>query len=154
MGSTVIGGLGPGLGQSINPFSPEYQKVQLINTLTQQAQTANAHAAAAYAQKAQDWLINAVMARDSGRPISPLEDPPLMIHVDQTTGAQTSGPDFAAAKPTLPPPTGTLGSNGAIASTNPPPDRIDQLLSGMAAMYTIITELQAEIQAIKGHIGA
>jgi hypothetical protein len=153
MGTTVIGGLGPGLGQSINPFSQEFQKQQLINTLTQQAQTANARAAATYLQTAQDWLTNAVMARDSGRAIPPLADPPLEIHVDQTTGAQASGPDFVAQKPTLPPATG-VQSTGTIASTNAPPDRIDQLLAGMAAMYNVVAQLQQEVAAIKGHLGA
>lgn len=150
---TVVPGLGPGLGQSVNPFDPAFQKQALIKTLQAQADTANAAAQAAYLLKSQDWLVNAVAARDAGQPIPPISDPPLKIHVDPVSGAQTTGPDAVASKPVLPAPSGTPGTGGLIASQNPPPDRIDAITAGLSQMWQMISQIQTDIKQIKAKLG-
>jgi hypothetical protein len=68
-----------------------------------------------------------------------------MIHVDPVTGTQTSGPDTVAQPPVLPAPVGSNGSNGAIANTNPPPDRIDQILAQQLYLYQLLAKIAAKL---------
>lgn len=143
--TTVISGLGPGLGQSVNPFDSSVQTQQKIAALVQQAANANAAAKAAYLQKAQDWLTDAVHDRDLNMPIPPVPAPPQAQHVDPNTGVMTLGPDLVAQAPVLPAPIQNNGSNGAIASSTPAPDRIDQIMSGLGQMWTLLQNLSSQV---------
>ncbi len=147
--TTVIGGLGPGLGQSVNPFDPNTVKIAMIAQLQKQADAANAAAAAQYLQTSQDWLTNAVSARDAGRPIPTITDPPLKIHVDPNTGVETKGPDAVAQKPVLPAPSGNAGSGGLIANPNAPPDRLDQVMAGLSQMWSLLQAIQTKVASCK-----
>lgn len=135
-----------------NPFSPEFQEALRVKTLVDQATAQNAKNTADYMRVSNDWIANAVRARDMGLPIPPLADPPKVVHID-AKGVQTEGPDFVAQKPSLPAATG-VPSSTTIASQNPPADRLDYVMQGLGSMFAMMTQMAADLKAIRVKVQA
>lgn len=128
-----------------DPFSPDYARIETINSSMQQAYIYNLNNANAYLQASHDY--NAAYVNAGGPPQNmTFPVPKLMRHIDPTTGAQTDGPD-PVVQPLPLPPLNQPSPYNPIVNPNPPVDRLDQVIAMLGVM-------QGELLAIKSKVGA
>ena len=161
MGTTIFGGLGPGLGMNINPFDPDYQKKELIAKNQSQVDAQNARAAKEYTDHATQVKADNT-ARAALKPPVPLVaiDPPphkLVLSADGMTVIPATDLvcDPISVMPDQPP-TPTVAGQGVsftvgqtISDANIP--RIVQMLM---VLYSEIESIKTDIAAIKAKLSA
>ncbi len=149
MGATVIGGLGPGLGQSINPFDPDYvKKLTLSQSEQPMIDKLNADAKANYLQKAHDYLQQNISLQASGQPLLHLDPPPFKIVLDGQGGQMTTSEYVTPPLSVIPP---VAAASGVAAGAFPKAaaaavDRTDQLIA-------MIMILKQDLEVIKAKLG-
>ena len=150
MGNTIFGGLGPGLGQDINPFDPNFQRKVLFAKNQQQADDANARAIATYTSAAANVKAQNVQLQAAGQPLLSLAPPPHKKMLDANGNIVDSTELVCPAISVIPdPPSPNAVSTGGVpvATTGIPMDRTDLLLLMLRA-------LKQDIDAIKAKVGA
>lgn len=148
MGTTVFGGLGPGLGQTVNPFDPDWIRRQTIAKQQQIADRDNAAKAAQYLGKAHDYLAQNVQLQAAGKALLTLEAPPFKEVVDGS-GNIVASTEFVTSPVSVIPPQGAapVQFGPAVQAANAPPDRLDQVIA-------ILAYLGEQLAAIRAKLGA
>lgn len=146
MGTTVFGGLGPGLGQSINPFDPNYQKLLLAQKNQTIADKWNADQTTQYMAKAEATRAQNVQLAAAGSPLLAMDPPPHKEVLD-ANGNIIQSTDLVCSPVSVAPPTTGVVSSPTLQSQTPAPNQLDQVIAMLQYMETQIAAIQAKLGA-------
>ena len=150
MGTTVIGGLGPGLGQNINPFDPNYQKLLMAQKNQAIADKWNADQTTQYMAKAEATRAQNVQLAAAGQALLTMDPPPHKQVLD-AQGNIVQSTDLVCSPVSVAPPTTGVVSSPTLQSQNPAPDRIDL---GFGQVIAMLQFMETQIAAIQAKLGA
>jgi len=147
MGTQVFGGLGPGLGMTVNPFDPQWVKKQTISQSEQpMIDKENSDAKANYLQKAHDYLSQNISLQASGKPLLVLDPPPYALALDANGQQYTTNQYVTSPLSVIPPvPAGNpTPQNVMPVSATPAADRTDQIIAMLMIMKQDLEMLKAK----------
>ena len=148
MGTTVIGGLGPGLGLNINPFDPNYQNLLKAQKNQAIADKWNADQTTQYMARATATKAQNVELKAAGAALLQM-DPPQHKQVLDTQGNIVQSTDLVCTPVSVvpDPPTETNPISGFPMSQTPAPDQLDQVIAMLQYMEGQIAAIQAKLGA-------
>ena len=152
MSTTIIGGLGPGLGQSVNPFDPTYELQLLKQQNQQKADAANATAAAAYKSHAAELLEENVQQRNTHQPLLTLPPPPHKQVLSADGLSIVDSTELVCDPISVIPPADTGNTGTSFVSNAASFD--DQVLAGMQKIIAMLQYMETQIAAIQKKVGA
>jgi hypothetical protein len=126
----------------ISIFDPQYVQKQQTANLQAMAAQQNAQRLQTYTGQCATWVTNNLRNRDLGLPLTAVPTIPNQITVADD-GTWTEAPFVPPLQPpVLPPPVAPLPDAGKIAATtNVPPDRIDQVIAILQLFNTKLDTL-------------
>jgi hypothetical protein len=145
-GNVIFGGLGPGLGGSINPFDQDYEKKVLAQKNQQAVDTLNAKNAADYINKATQIKVVNIQGLADHQPLVTIDPPPHKWVLD-ALGNQVQSTDLVTpAMSVVPdPPTAGQAAPGQIVSATPATDREDMLLIKVDRLTAMLAAIAAKL---------
>jgi len=126
----------------ISIFDPDYVQKQQVASLQRMAAEQNALRVQRYQQASTDWITANLRNRDLGLPLSPLPVVPKKIVVSDS-GDWSEVPFDGLDAPVLPAPVLASGSGSIRATTNVPPDRLDQVIAILSVLNDKLDRLLA-----------
>jgi hypothetical protein len=131
MGTVLFSGLGPGLGATINPFDPDYEKKLLAANRQASADTANTKLATEYVARAKDTKERNIQQQANHLPLLTIDPPPHKWIID-ANGNQVQSTDLVTSPLSVipDPPVGAAPPQNVMpVSASMPMDRTDLLLA-------------------------
>jgi hypothetical protein len=145
-GNVIFGGLGPGLGGSINPFDPQYEQKVLAQKNQAAVDTLNAKLATEYIARANQIKAENIQQLADKLPLLTIDPPPHKWVLD-ANGNQVQSTDLVTTPMSVipDPPTAGQASPGQIVSTTSATDREDLLLIKVDRLAAMLAAIAAKL---------